>query len=149
MDMWSDVRRRVLVCGESKRSVQKLHKIHWKTLDKILAHSAPPGYRPSKPRRRRRLEPFISVILQWLEEDKASFGNKKKSIAYHLEKHGIPKGMTAVSYTQRAMANWADKGATRRAVTDARNGSSLVHVESSKGVGLYTPHGRIIWFHPR
>ena len=44
MEMWTDIRRRVLVNKESKRSVCRLYKIHWDTLEKILAHSEPPGY---------------------------------------------------------------------------------------------------------
>ena len=32
MDQWAEIRRRVLVEGASKRSIQREYKIHWKTL---------------------------------------------------------------------------------------------------------------------
>ena len=100
MDMWSDVRRRVLVRGEAKRSVQRHYGIHWRTLNKILAHSAPPGYRRSKPRKRPKLEPFIPVILQWLEEDKGVH-KKQRHTARRIfnrlvKEHGYQGGHTVV-----------------------------------------------------
>ena len=45
MSMWSEVRRRVLVEHESKRSILREYQIHWKTLEKMLQHAEPPGYR--------------------------------------------------------------------------------------------------------
>jgi len=100
MDMWTDIRRRVLVCGQSKRSVQRLYGIHWMTLNKILAHSGPPGYRQSKPRKRPKLEPFIPVILQWLEEDKGAH-KKQRHTARRIfnrlvKEHGYQGGHTVV-----------------------------------------------------
>ena len=57
MKMWQDVRRRILVDGESKRSVKRLYGLHWSTLEKILAEPEPPGYRLTKPRRRHSWRP--------------------------------------------------------------------------------------------
>lgn len=45
MEQWVEIRRRVFVDGESKRSVCRQFGIHWDTLKKILKHSEPPGYR--------------------------------------------------------------------------------------------------------
>ena len=45
MQDWTDIRRAVLVQGASKRSVCRQYGIAHKTLQKILAHSEPPGYR--------------------------------------------------------------------------------------------------------
>ncbi len=45
MDQWTEIRRRVLVEGVSRRQVLRETGLHWKTLKKILEHSAPPGYR--------------------------------------------------------------------------------------------------------
>ena len=46
---WSEIRRRVLVEGVSKRQILRETKLHWLTLKKILEHSEPPGYRPATP----------------------------------------------------------------------------------------------------
>lgn len=70
MEMWADIRRRVMVDGESKRSVLRHYGIHWKTLRKILGHSAPPGYRLKEPRGRPKIEAFLPIIEQILEADK-------------------------------------------------------------------------------
>ena len=45
MQDWTDIRRAVLVQGASKRSVCRQYGIAHKTLQKILAHSEPLGYR--------------------------------------------------------------------------------------------------------
>lgn len=76
MHKWTDIRRRILINGETKRSVQRTYGIHWSTLNKILFNAEPPGYRMAKKRPRPKLEPFIDVIRSWLEADKAV--NKKQ-----------------------------------------------------------------------
>ena len=50
MKIWTAIRRKVLVEGVSKRQVKAEYGIHTRTLEKILAHARPPGYRMSKPR---------------------------------------------------------------------------------------------------
>ena len=45
MEKWADIRRRVLVEGTSRRQIQRETGLSWKTLEKILTHSSPPGYR--------------------------------------------------------------------------------------------------------
>ena len=68
-EQWKDIRHRVLVKHESKRSVQLLYNIHWDTLQKILEHPEPPGHRQSKPRRKRKLEKYLPIIEEILEAD--------------------------------------------------------------------------------
>ncbi len=48
MDRWTEIRKKVLVEGVSKRQVMEEEGIHWETLKKILAHSKPPGYRKNR-----------------------------------------------------------------------------------------------------
>ena len=50
MQQWMEIRRRVLVEGVSKRQILRETGMHWRTLEKMLDHSKPPGYRRSKPR---------------------------------------------------------------------------------------------------
>ena len=44
MEIWVEVRRRVLTGELSKRAACREYEIHWQTLEKILSHSEPPGY---------------------------------------------------------------------------------------------------------
>ena len=50
MLQWAEIRRRVLVNGVSKRQILRETGMHWTTLEKILQHSQPPGYRADTPR---------------------------------------------------------------------------------------------------
>jgi hypothetical protein len=64
------IRRRVLVDGQSTRSVCRQFDIHGDTLTKILTHDEPPGYRRTAPRPKPKLDPFRPVLHQILEDDK-------------------------------------------------------------------------------
>jgi hypothetical protein len=44
MDLWTEVRRRVLNGEISKRAACRQYDISWQTLQKMLDHSEPPGY---------------------------------------------------------------------------------------------------------
>lgn len=61
LETWARVRRKVLVEGRSKRSVMAEEGLHWESLQKMLAHAAPPGYRQSVKRGRK-----IDVFADWV-----------------------------------------------------------------------------------
>ena len=56
MEDWADIRKRVLNDGVSKRAILRETGMHWKTLEKILTHSEPPGYRQRKVRAQPKLD---------------------------------------------------------------------------------------------
>ncbi len=70
MENWAEIRRRVLVDGLGKRAACREYGIHWDTLQKILGHATPPGYRRAVPRPRPKIGPFLDVIRQILEDDR-------------------------------------------------------------------------------
>ena len=70
MEKWAEIRRLVWVEDRSKRSVCREFNIHWSTLQKILGHTEPPGYRQAQPRAKRKIGPFLGVIDEILESDK-------------------------------------------------------------------------------
>ena len=70
MEQWARVRRKVLIEKRSKRSVMKEEGLHWETLQKMLAHSRPPGYRRQK-RRERKIEVHREWVAGVLEADLA------------------------------------------------------------------------------
>ena len=54
MEIWAEVRRRVLAGEISKREACREYRLHWDTLTKILTHEEPPGYRRQQPRQENR-----------------------------------------------------------------------------------------------
>ena len=69
VDVYLRVRRAVMVEGKSIREVSREFGLHRDTVRKMLAYSAPPGYRRQTPPRRPKLEPFTGVIDRILEDD--------------------------------------------------------------------------------
>jgi transposase len=100
MENWAEIRRRVLVDGQSKRSVCREFDIHWDTLQKILDHAEPPGYRLAVPRPRSKIDPYLGVIHQILEADKKA-PKKQRHTARRIferlrDEHGYQGGLTIV-----------------------------------------------------
>ena len=77
MENWSEIRRRVLVEGVSRRQILRETGMHWRTLRKMLKHSEPPGYRQSKPRSKTKLEAYVGRVEQILKEDQAMPGKQR------------------------------------------------------------------------
>jgi transposase len=107
MENWAEIRRRVLVDGQSKRSVCREFDIHWDTLQKILSHSEPPGYRRAAARPKPKLEPFLPVIHQILEADKKA-PRKQRHTARRIferlrDEHAYQGGLSIV---KEAVAAW-------------------------------------------
>src|SRR5262245_40129865 len=70
MELWAEIRRRVLTGEISKREACREYDLHWQTLNKILANDEPPPFRPKAPRAKPRLGPFLPIIHQILEADR-------------------------------------------------------------------------------
>jgi hypothetical protein len=70
MAPWTEIRRRVLTEQLSKRQACDEYGIHWKTLEKMLRYSEPPGYRRQTAGPRPKLDPYLEHIRQILESDK-------------------------------------------------------------------------------
>ena len=75
--------------------------MHWRTLEKILAHSQPPGYRRNKPRPRPKIGPFEPRIEQILKDD-VQLPKKQRHTAKRIwerlrDEDGYTGGYTAVT----------------------------------------------------
>jgi transposase len=106
MENWSEIRRRVLVEGVSRRQILRETGMHWRTLWKMLKHSEPPGYRQSQPRTKKKLEAYVGRIEQILKEDQAMPRKQRhtaKRIWERLKGEGFTGGYTIVKDTVRAM----------------------------------------------
>lgn len=71
MKQWTEIRRRVLTGESSKRQILRETGMHWKTLEKILNFSSPPGYRQSNTSSKSKLNEHLDWIKQIIESDKS------------------------------------------------------------------------------
>jgi len=100
MEQWSEIRQRVLRDGVSKRQILRETGMHWQTLEKILSHSVPPGYRLRQARERPKVGPFEARIVQILQGDKTT-ARKQRHTAKRIferlrDEDGYSGGYTAV-----------------------------------------------------
>src|SRR5262249_25204264 len=70
MELWAEIRRRVLTGEISKREACREYDLHWQTLKKILSNDEPPPFRTPTPRATPRLRPFLPIIHETLEADR-------------------------------------------------------------------------------
>jgi transposase len=102
MELWSEIRRKVLVEGVSKRQICREYGVGWRTLGKMLAHAEPPGYRRGLPRGRPKLGAFVGVIDEILATDAdPSTPRKQRHTARRIferlrDEHGYLGGEVAV-----------------------------------------------------
>jgi transposase len=99
MEQWAEIRRRVLQEGVSKRQILRETGMHWTTLEKILAHSQPPGYRMQRLRRKPKLGPYVDRIRQILAQDRQAPKKQRhtaKRIFERLRGEGYSGGYTTV-----------------------------------------------------
>lgn len=100
MDKWTEIRREVLTGALSKRAAITKYRIGWRTLKKMLAHDEPPGYQQAEQRPKPKLQKFLPVIRQILEDD-AKAPSKQRHTARRIfqrlrDEHGYTGGETVV-----------------------------------------------------
>jgi transposase len=106
MEQWSEIRRRVLVEGVSRRQILQETGMHWLTLKKILEHSQPPGCRQQQPRRETKLGPYLERLRQILKGDRAMPRKQRhtaKRIWERLRAEGFSGGYTVVKDAVREL----------------------------------------------
>ena len=106
MEQWTEIRRRVLVDGVSRRDILMETGMHWQTLKKILEHSKPPGYRQQKPRPQKKLGAFLERIKQILKDDQSMPRKQRhtaKRIWERLRESGFTGGYTIVKDAVRKL----------------------------------------------
>jgi len=105
MQKWAEIRRRVLTGKISKRAACAEYEIHWETLQKILTHTEPPGYRQTK-QRKSKIDPFRPIIEEILITDRQVHRKQRHTIQKIFQRlkdeHGYTGGMTIVSHVVRA-----------------------------------------------
>lgn len=105
MEQWVEIRRRVFNGELSKRAACREYGIHWETLEKILSHSEPPGYRLTRPRTSK-LERFLPIIHEILKSDRQVHRKQRHTAKRIFERlrdeHEYDGGETIVKDAVRA-----------------------------------------------
>jgi transposase len=107
VEVYARVRRAVQVDGMSRRQAAREFGLSRKTIQKMLAYSAPPGYARKKPALRPKLGPWLGIIDQILEDD-PSQPKKQRHTAKRIwerlkAEHGFGGGYTVVKdYVRQA-----------------------------------------------
>lgn len=86
MNQWTDVLRAVTVEGISKREACRRFGLHWDTLQKILSHGSPPGYRRVSKVDRPVIGPWLGRLAVLLEANRR-FPPKRR---YTVKRMGPP-----------------------------------------------------------
>ena len=102
MNEWTEIRRKVLVEGASKRSIRRDYRIGSEALEKILANAEPPGYRRTALRPKPRLGQFLGVIDEILEADKTAPVKQRHTARRIFERLRDEYGYTGCSSQVRA-----------------------------------------------
>src|SRR5919199_1260352 len=100
VELYARVRRAGQVEGMSRREAARRFGIDPKTVAKMLRFSVPPCYRRSKPAARPKLDPFVAIIDQILETDRAAPAKQRHTAQRIFERlrdeHGYAGGYTIV-----------------------------------------------------
>ncbi len=100
MKLWTDVRRAVLTDEMSMREACETYKLNFRTIQKILSHEEPPGYRRESPREKPKLGPLIPAIHEIIESDKKVHKKQRHTGRRIFERlrdeHGYTGGITVV-----------------------------------------------------
>jgi len=100
MDLYAKVRRAVMVENISERSAAKRFGISRKTVGKMMSHAVPPGYQRKEPPVSPKLGPFVGIIDQILQDDRAVLNKQrhtaKRSFERLRDEHGCGGGYTVV-----------------------------------------------------
>jgi len=100
VDLYLRVRLACHVDGLSRREAASRFGIARETVNKILMHPAPPGYRRNHPPKRPKLDPFTDIIDQILEDDKTAHRKQRHTAKRIFERlrdeHGFTGQQTIV-----------------------------------------------------
>ena len=100
VELYRQVRHSVRIEGVSRRETGRRFGLDPRTVAKMLAFSVPPGYRRSRPPARPKLDPFVGIIDQILEDDKGRPVKQRHTSKRIFERlraeHGYGGGLTIV-----------------------------------------------------
>ena len=109
MEMWTEVRRRVLTGELSKRAACREYGLNWRTLEKMLSHAEPPGYRRKAKREQPVLGPHLAWIHEVLEQDKQAPKKQRHTAQRIFDRLRAERGYSGgVTIVKEAVREWKD-----------------------------------------
>src|SRR3974390_1346357 len=106
MEEWTEIRRKVLVEGASKRSIHRDYGIGHQALSKILANPKPSGYQMAVIRPKPVLGPHLATIEQILADDREAPPKQRHTARRIFERLRDEHGYTGCySQVQTAVKN--------------------------------------------
>ena len=100
LELYGRVRYAVKIQGMSRREAARVFGIDRRTVDKMLAFPTPPGYRRKKTPARPKLDPYVGIIDQILEDDtkrlKKQRHTSKRIFERLRDEYGFAGGITIV-----------------------------------------------------
>jgi transposase len=109
MEMWTEVRRRVLTGELSKRAACREYGLNWRTLEKMLSHVEPPGYRRKAKRGQPVLGPHLAWIHEVLEQDKQAPKKQRHTAQRIFDRLKAERGYSGgVTIVKEAVREWKD-----------------------------------------
>ena len=100
LELYGRVRYAVIIQGMSRREASRVFSVDRRTVDKMLLFSVPPGYRRKKTPARPKLDPFVGIIDQILEDDtkrlKKQRHTSKRIFERLRDEYGFTGGLTIV-----------------------------------------------------
>jgi len=112
MQEWTEVRRAVLVEGLSKREACRRFGIHWDTLERMLEHATPPGYRRVAKAERPVIGPWLGRLAELLEANRHLPRKQRYTVVRMFEtlrEEGFTGGYTTVKDAVRELRQAAPK----------------------------------------
>ena len=109
MEMWTEVRRRVLTGELSKRAACREYGLNWRTLEKMLSHAEPPGYRRKAKREQPVFGPHLAWINEVLEQDKQAPKKQRHTAQRIFDRLKAERGYSGgVTIVKEAVREWKD-----------------------------------------
>jgi transposase len=103
MEVWTEIRHKVLVEKISRRQICRDYKISSHTLATMLAHVEPPGYQVATERPRPKLGAFLATIDQILADDESAPKKQRHTAKRIFERLRDEHGCTASVSQVRAV----------------------------------------------
>jgi transposase len=94
MELWSEIRRRVVTGEISLRQACSEYGLNFRTVRKIVRHPEPPSFRAPPPRPKPVLGPFLAIVQQVIDDDRHAPPKQRHTARRIYERlrdeHGYP-----------------------------------------------------------
>jgi transposase len=106
MELWSEIRRRVLTGELSMRQACSEYELNFRTVQKVVHRPEPSPYHAAQPRPKPVLDPFLAIVQQLIDDDRHAPPKQRHTARRIFERlrdeHGYPGCPSIVRAAVRA-----------------------------------------------